>query len=357
MKILWKILSCIMIIIAIISLTNSPQNNVYANVNDNVSNPIKVGVFLYDFNDAFFSMIKKSLEDIQKEKENKIEFTFFDAKGNQSIQNESIDNALKDDFDALIVNLVDQKVNEIQDTINKVIEKNIPLILYADPNQELLNYIRTYKQAIFVATDIKQSGILQGKILIDLWKNNKVYIDKNKDNTLQYILFHGDIDSPEAISRTKGVISTMNEAGIKTEQLALEFCDWKEECAKNATGLLFLNFGNKIEAIIANNDSMAIGAIKTLQKYGYNKGDKTKNIPVVGIDGITEAQDLIKKGFMAGTVVQDPRDKAEVFYNAVLNMVSGKPPITNTKYKFDETGIVVRLPYYEYSRGSGAINN
>lgn len=286
MKILRKILSLIMIII--ISLINSPQNNVYAIANDDAIKPIKVGIFLYDLNDAYFSMIKQSLEDIQKERGNKIEFTFFDAKGNQTVQ---------------------------------------------------------------------QAGILQGKILIDLWNTDKVNIDKNKDGKLQYIMLHGDIDSPEAISRTKGVISTMNEAGLKTEQLALKYCDWKEECTKNAIELLFLNYSNKIEAIIANNDSMAIGAIKALQKYGYNKGDKTKTIPVVGVDGLIEAEDLINKGFMAGTVVQDPRDKAEVFYTAAENMVLGEDPLANTNYKFDETGRVVRLPYYEYTRVSNTISN
>lgn len=204
-----------------------------------------------------------------------------------------------------------------------------------------------------MATDIKQAGILQGKILIDLWNTGREYVDKNNDGILQYILLHGDVDSPEAILRTKDAISTLNEVGIKTEQLALRYCDWKEECSKSAMELLFFNYGNKIEAIISNNDAMAIGSIKTLQKYGYNKGDKAKTIPVVGIDGITEAKELINKGFMAGTVVQNPREKAEVFYLAAQNMVLGIPPLLNTKYKFDETGIVIRLPYYEYTRVSG----
>jgi methyl-galactoside transport system substrate-binding protein len=63
-----------------------------------------------------------------------------------------------------------------------------------------------------------------------------------------------------------------------------------------------LGYNRKIEAIIANNDNMAIGAIEALQKYGYNKGDKNKTITVVGIDAILEARDLIKKVFMTGTV-------------------------------------------------------
>ena len=38
---------------------------------------------------------------------------------------------------------------------------------------------------------------------------------------------------------------------------------------------------------------MAIGAIEALQKYGYNTGDKSRTIPIVGVDGIPEAKKLI----------------------------------------------------------------
>ena len=97
MKILKKILS--LIIISIL-LLHSIKNTAYASPNT-TQNPIKVAVFLNDINDSFISNVKKSLEDIQKENENKVEFTFFDSKGNQVIQNENIDKALNKDFDLL----------------------------------------------------------------------------------------------------------------------------------------------------------------------------------------------------------------------------------------------------------------
>ena len=104
----------------------------------------------------------------------------------------------------------------------------------------------------------------------------------------------------------------------------------------------------RIEAIIANSDPMAIGAIEALQKYGYNNGDKAKTIPVVGIDGIPEARDLIKKGFMTGTVVQDPSAMAQALYTVGMNLVDNKDPLEGTDYKFDETGVTIKLPYYQY---------
>ena len=78
--------------------------------------------------------------------------------------------------------------------------------------------------------------------------------------------------------------------------------------------LFFLSQGNKVEVIIANNDGMAQGAIEALQTYGYNLGDKAKTIPVVGVDGTPAAQELIKKGFMEGTVSQDAKAMAEAIY-------------------------------------------
>ena len=142
--------------------------------------------------------------------------------------------------------------------------------------------------------------------------------------------------------------STINDSGIKTEELALKVCNWNEEEAKNATKALLSQLGNKVEAIISNNDSMAIGAIEALQEYGYNKGDKTQTITVVGVDAIPEAQKLIKEGIMAGSVLQDSYALAKALYKVGTNLVYNRNPIYDTEYKFDATGVSIRLPYEEY---------
>jgi methyl-galactoside transport system substrate-binding protein len=349
MKIFKKIIILIAIsTITIATLIGSVPKNLFINSNDAPQTPIKVAVFLYRANDNYISEVRKNLENIQKENEGKVEFTFFDGIGNQVIQNESIDKALNKNFDLFIVNLVDTKVDAIKDIFNKIVQKNIPLILEGTPTQDIINLIRPYKRTIFIGSDTKQSGVLQGKIIVDSWNANKQAIDKNNDNVLQYIMLSGKINSPGAVDRTKYSISTINDAGIKTKELALKFCDWEKECAKTNVESLFLNYSNKIEAIIANNDAMAIGAIEALQKYGYNKGNKEKNILVVGVDAIPEAQELVNKGFMTGTVIQDARAEAEALYSVGMNLAYGKAPLEGTNYMFDESGIIIRMPYKEY---------
>lgn len=345
MKTLKKIL---ILVVAIIVLTNIYKNNVYSSVNNADDVKINAAVFLYDFKDQYISLVKQNMEKIENENEGKVKFTFFDAKGNQTIQNESIDNELKNDFNLFIVNFVISQKSIMENTVNKIKQKNIPLILYNEPDENIVKLANDPKQAIFVASEVNQSGVLEGKILVDKWNTQKELLDKNGDNILEYILLRGKRDSPVADARTEYSISTINKAGIKTQQIAAVNCDWDQDLAKNAVESLFLNYGGRIEAVVANNDAMAIGAIEALQKYGYNKGDKSKQIAVVGIDAIPAARELIKKGFMTGTVIQDPYAIAEAFFKIGINLVNKRYPLENTKYSFDNSGAVLRLPYHEY---------
>lgn len=307
--------------------------------------PIKVAVLLYRFDDVYISLVRKSLEEIQKQNEGKVEFTFSDGKDDQNIQNRILDNVLEDNVDLLLINLVDTKVTH--EVIDKVKEKNIPVVLF---NREPISVeaIKSYNKAYFVGTDAKEAGSLQGKIIIDLWNNNKNIIDKNEDNILQYVMLQGERDNIEAIERTKYSISTINNADIMTKEIALKVCNWNRQEAKEAFEPVFLQNGSKIEAIISNNDEMAIGAIEVLQKYGYNKGDIKKTIPVIGVDAIPEAQELINKKYMAGSVLQDAQAMAKALYNIGMNLVQNKKPLDGTNYKFDATGVAIRIPYQEY---------
>jgi len=347
MNLLKKILGIIMVLATMISILASCNKNV-TSTSGRVAEgkPVKVAVLLHRFDDAYISLVRESLEEIQRENQGKVEFTFFDGKEDQAIQNESIDELIqKKDVDLFLLNLVDTR--STQEVINKIKENNIPVVLF---NREPVDIeaVRSYKNAYFVGTNAEEAGVLQGKIIIDAWNANKEVIDKNKDNILQYIMLEGQRDNLEAIARTKYSILTINQAGIKTQELALSVSDWEESLAKDATEALLLRYGDKIEAVISNNDSMAIGAIKALQAQGYNKGDKARTILVVGVDAIPEAQDLIRKGFMTSTVIQDAPAMAKALYNVGMNLVYNRNPLEGTEYKFDNTGVSIRIPYREY---------
>lgn len=309
---------------------------------------VNVAVIFHRGDDPYMMRIRESLENIEKENQGNVKFTFFDTKNNIATQNEIIDSAIQSNFDFFILNSVDKKEDTIQNTIYSFKEKDIPIILMNIPPEVAAKTSKLYNKAVFVIGDSKQAGISQGKIIVDLWNNNKKVLDKNGDNVLEYVLLQGPVGEPQAVDRSNYVISTINDAGIKTEQLQLVNAGWIKELAEVSINNLFLRYGGRIEAIISNNDAMAMGAIEALQKYGYNTGNKSKYITIVGVDGLPQAIELIDKGIMAGTVIQDAKVAAEMFYTIGMNLVNNLSPTENTNYKTVNDEIIIPYPYDAY---------
>ena len=349
MKEFRKIVKIIIVSVMIpVILISCNQNIISTSSKAGFRRPVKVGVVLHTF-DPYMSLIRQNLEEIQKENSGNVEFTFLDSKDNEAIQSENIDRLLQDNVDLLLLNLVNVKENTVEAAISNIKQKNIPVILFFSLEPARMNAVKAYEKVFVVSSDFQQSGTLEGNILVDLWNSNKAAIDKNGDNIIQYIMLQGPRNNEQSEARTKYSILAINNAGIKTEELASQVCNWDREVAKNSIEVLFLRYDGEIEAIIANNDAMAIGAIEALQKYGYNKGDKTKNIAVVGIDAIPEARDLIRKGFMTVTIFQDPYAQAQTLYLIGMNLFYGRSPIEGTDYKLDKDEKVIYTPYQQYT--------
>lgn len=347
MKLLKRILKgfVVVLIIFIYTVLCSNTSSYAQNINE-IQNPIKIGVLLYRFDDAYISLVRQNLEEIQKANEGRVQFSFYDGRNDQKVQNQTINMLLQSkSADLILLNLVDVKT--AYQVIDRIKEYNIPVVLF---NREPLTMdaVQSYGKAFFVGTNSAQAGALEGKIIVDKWNENKTAMDINKDDILQYVMLKGESENKDAIERTQYSILEINDAGIQTEQLALTVCDWNRELAKENFEPLFLRYGNKIEAIISNNDEMAIGAIEILKKYGYNAEDPSKTITVVGVDAIPAAQELISRGEMTGSVVQDAKAMAEASYTIGMNLVNNKKPLEGTTYEADDTGVAIRLSYKEY---------
>lgn len=339
-----KMLSIIMfLMIMSYMLFSFKEKAAFASINVAEKRPVRVAVFLINFSDDYISLVRKDLEDIQEENPGKVEFTFYDAKSNQAVQNEQLDNVLKEGVDLIIMHLVKNRDElTVKRVTNQIAKANIPVIFF---NREpLLSEIKRYNKSLYIGLDAKSDGTMEGEILANEWNTNRDSIDKNHDGIMQYVLLEGERNNLVAADRTKYSLLALSEAGVETQELERVFAYWSRELAKEAIESLFLKTGPKIEAIIANDDSMALGAIEALQSYGYNLGDKEKNIAVVGVEGLPESQKLINEGLMLGTIFQDPKAMAEALYTIGMNMVKGRDPIEGTDYQFDQTGVAIRIP-------------
>jgi len=349
-----KILKIIIVMLIIVTAINNCNRETISAILS-PEKPVEVAVLLYDFKDNFISLIGENLKGIQKENEDKVNFTFYDGKSDPSLQSKQIDKILSDsDVDLILLNIVNR--GDAQHIIDDIKETNTPVILF---NREPLTPepIQSYGRAIYIGTKPSQAGILQGEMLTDVWRTSQKYIDKNNDNIMQYVMLQGESDNTEAFERSKYSVLSVDSAGIKTQEISLMICDWREDVAYDNVTLLFQKYGDAIEVIISNNDTMAIGASKALQEHGYNTGDKNKTIPIVGVDLIPEAKEFIEKGYILGSVFQYPRSYAESLYICGMNLVEGKSAIEGTDYEFDDTNISIRIPHSHYLYNNIFVDN
>lgn len=305
------------------------------------SGELNIGVLIYKYDDTYISTVRQALEK-EAENDEKVTLLMNDSQNDQSKQNEQIDILIEKDVDALIVNIVD--IGAASAVLEKAQAADIPVVFFnREPDTEVL---KTYDKARFIGTKVEEAGIIQGEMMAEVWEEGDY--DRNDDGVMQYVMLMGDADNPEAIARTEYSVKTLNEKGIDTEELALQVANWDTEKAYQAMEAWLSKSGDEIEFVIANNDSMASGAVSALQNAGYNKGDDDKYIPVFGVDATDEAINLIKENVMTGTVKQDGEAMAKAVYELAVNAANGKDFLEGTSYEYDETGICVRIPYQAY---------
>jgi methyl-galactoside transport system substrate-binding protein len=302
-----------------------------------------VGISLYRDDDVYISMVREWLE---KSFADKARLKIMSADNDQFKQDEQIDAFITEGASALVINLVDtQYASQVVDTVRR---HNLPIIFFnREPDLASLGSYRDH--ICFIGTTAADAGRLQGDLIATLWNRHPEF-DKNGDGKLQFIMFQGNPDNPEAVARTEFSVKQALENGVPLEQLGQTYmCAWDEDLAKNAMIRAIASYGENIELIIANNDSMALGAIAALAEIGYNTGDPDKFIPVVGVDATPAAVEAIQQGRMSATVLQDAEGMARAVADITLNAIQGKDFLADTDYTWDASGMAVRIPYTPFS--------
>ena len=299
-----------------------------------------VGVLLYTDADVYISLVSRALQEALN---GKVDYAVLSAGRDQFVQNEQIEELLARKASALAVNLVD--ILAASHIVDKAQKAGIPVVFFnREPD---LNGIRTYDRTCFIGTTPLDAGKMQGDIIKRLWDAHPEY-DRNKDGMFQYVMLQANTDNPEAIARTEYSVRQARDLGVSMRQIGeTMLCDWDEDQAYQAMRLALASLKDSVELVVANNDSMALGAIRALTEQGYNleNGEPGKFIPVIGVDAVPQAVDAIRKGIMSATVRQDGSLMGQTIAAFVLNAVNGKAFLEGTPWQWDDTGIALRLPY------------
>ena len=282
----------------------------------------KVGVAIYQYNDNFMTLYRQEIENYFKTLETdtvKYEITMVDGKNDMAEQTNQIDTFITQKMDVIICNLVQTSSAEV--IIDKVVAADIPLILI---NREPLGEtdesypgIINNEKVCYVGADARQSGTYQGEIVLAL--DNKG--DINGDGVVKYVMVIGDPENPDAQYRTEFSIKALTDAGVAVECLVENVGNWDQAKGNEIVDAALAQYGNDIEVVFCNNDGMALGAAAAIEKHGRKVGE---DIYLLGVDALTECQEMVKAGTMTGTVLNDHIGQSHTAVDVAVSALKGE---------------------------------
>jgi len=259
-----------------------------------------IGVSMAKFDDNFLTVLRNGMQDYATTLSN-VNLQVEDAQNDVSKQLSQIQNFIAQKVDAIIVNPVDTDATPKMTKL--AADAGVPLVyVNRRPAEETLP-----EGVVFVGSDEIQAGTLEMEELARLMNH--------RGNVAIMI---GELASNGAQLRTAAV-----------EQVVAKYPDMKivEKQIGNfqrERGLDLMNnwltAGTKIDAVAANNDEMAIGAIMAIRQAGIPAG----KILIGGVDATPDALAELAKGDLAVTVFQNARGQAQGAVDAARKLARGE---------------------------------
>ncbi|HZF35084.1 MAG TPA: sugar ABC transporter substrate-binding protein [Candidatus Angelobacter sp.] len=252
--------------------------------------------------DTFLTVLRNGIESYGKEKG--VALTIEIADDDVNKQTSQIENFIAAKVDAIIVNAVDTSATP---KITKLAaDAGIPLVYV---NRQPTDVDALGAKAAFVASNEADSGTLEAKEVCRLLGGKG-----------DILIMVGDLANQAAVQRTKDiheVIATPECAGMKVldEQTAV----WDPVKAQDLM-TNWISAGMKPNAVISNNDNMAIGAIQAMKAAGWNM----KDVVVGGVDATQEALAAMKAGDLDVTVFQNAAGQGHGAVDAALKLIAGE---------------------------------
>jgi ribose transport system substrate-binding protein/inositol transport system substrate-binding protein len=266
-----------------------------------------IGVSMALFDDNFLTVLRNGMGDHAASLDG-VTLQIEDAQNDVGKQLNQIQNFVASGVDAIIVNPVDTDATVAMS--QAAADAGIPLVYV---NREPVNVDDLPENQAFVASDEKESGTLETQEICRLLK------EAGKTEAKAVVLM-GELSNQAARMRTqdiKDVIATPECSFIQIveEQTA----NWsRTQAADLMTN--WITSGLEFDAVISNNDEMAIGAIQAMKSAGMSMDD----VIVGGVDATQDALAAMEAGDLDVTVFQNAAGQGEGAVDAALKLARGE---------------------------------
>lgn len=251
---------------------------------------IKIGITLYSLKNEFTVRIANAAQ--AKATELGIELAVYDGNYDPSTQISQVETMISDGCDGIILN--PQDAEACAPCVDKAIEAGIPVV-------GVNTRVQSDKLTSYVGSQDVMAGEMEMQKIADLIEG--------KGNIL---IIEGPMGQSAQIERRKGIENILEKyPDIKV--LAEKTANWSRSEGMTVMENWLQAF-DEIDAIVAENDEMALGAREAVKSAG-------KDIPAIGVDGITDALSAVEEGNLVASIFQDGAGQGskavEVLYDAI----------------------------------------
>jgi inositol transport system substrate-binding protein len=263
----------------------------------------QIGFVTCNLNDSFQVDVMNAFKDYFADKA-EYEIIIQDAQEDVIRQQDMVNALISQGVKAITV--VPVNTDAMDPIIQSVQSANMPLVFVnRNPFGEKTPPQNTY----YIGSQEIIAGQLQGELLGQLLAG--------KGNVC---ILLGILANESTIKRTEGNEQIFREKYPDIKVLAKETGNWQRDQGLTITENWLTAYGDRIDAILGNNDGMALGAVEALKNAGRT------DVIVMGIDAISDAKVAVKDGSMAATVLQDPIGQGRGAAETTLKVLSGESP-------------------------------
>ncbi len=238
-----------------------------------------------------------------------------EARDDISTQISNVENMLAQGIDILIFNPKDPLA--MVPVTKQATQAGVPIVIIDSSISPKADFVTTI-----------QSNNMKNGELIGEW-----LVKKMAGQPMKIALLSGVPGNPVGKERRQGVFRGIIEQQLRSKsQCTLDVVghgwgNWTQEGGLNAAENLLVAHPD-INVLLAENDSMALGALKAINESG-----KTDDILVLAAaDGQKEALELIQQGKYGATGLNDPVLIAERAVEVCVEILNGKTDFSPTTY-------------------------
>ena len=141
-------------------------------------------------------------------------------------------------------------------------------------------------------------------------------IDYLGKDDFKMVVIEGPMGQSAQLQRWEGINNKLKDYP-NIEILDYNTANWSRSEAVTLMETWLTAYGDEIEAVVAENDEMALGARQAIEDGGYD-------IPCIGIDGITDAVSAVENGGMIASDFQDAEGQIAGSIDAAVKVLNGE---------------------------------